>query len=195
MDKITLRDHENKPSDEQLVLLAKEGDNSAWMSIISRYLPLVTNRTAAYVGDDFESEDLVQEGFIGFIRAVRNYRPDGGASFKTYAILCIDNSLISAVRVGLAKKRIPGSAIVPLDDCSSLPETNSAEDTYFATEELNIFKKGLSSHLSLLENKVFTLYINGCDYDKISTELDIPKKSVDNAVCRIKRKLRDLENL
>jgi len=179
-------------TDEQLVDLASKGDQSAWFSIISRYFPLVKNRANGYNGADFEGEDLVQEGFIGLIRAVKSYRPDGGSSFKTYAILCIDNSIISAVRKSLVKKRIPGSAIIPLDDCSTLPEEVSAEDTYINKEEFRVLKETFSAKLSAFENSVFSLYLAGYELDKISVKLSTNKKSVNNALSRIKKKLRDL---
>lgn len=179
-------------SDESLVENAKNGDYSAWLSIISRYFPLVKNRASGYVGADFESEDLVQEGFIGLIRGVRSYRFDGGSSFKTYAILCIDNSIISTVRKRLSKKRIPESALIPLDNCSSLPEEVSAEDTYFTQEKFRALKESLSCKLSDFENRVFSMYIAGYDCKKISSTLEVTEKSVNNAISRIKRKLRDL---
>ena len=179
-------------TDEVLVGLASKGDHSAWFTIISRYFPLVKNRANGYNSADFEGEDLVQEGFIGLIRAVRSYRVDGGSSFKTYAILCVDNSIISAVRKSLAKKRIPDSFIVPLDDCSTLPEETSTEDTYINQEEFRVLKETLSSKLSSFENDVFSLYLAGYDQEKISQKLSTNKKSVNNAISRIKRKLRDL---
>ncbi len=192
MERYQNKGMQSPSSDENIVCLAKNGDYSAWVTIFSRYFPLVKNRASGYVGTDFESEDLTQEGFIGLIRAVRTYRVDGGSSFKTYAILCIDNSIISAVRKGLSKKRIPGSAIIPLDDCSSLPEETSTEDTYFTKEEFRVLKENFSSKLSSFENQVFSLYIAGYDYDKISSSLGVSNKSVNNAVSRIKRKLRDM---
>ncbi|MBR2152568.1 MAG: sigma-70 family RNA polymerase sigma factor [Clostridia bacterium] len=179
-------------TDEVLVGLASKGDHSAWFTIISRYLPIVKNRANGYISADFEGEDLVQEGFIGLFRAVKSYRSDGGSSFKTYAILCVDNSIISAVRKSLAKKRIPDSVIVPLDDCSTLPKETSAEDTYITQEEFHLLKETLSAKLSSFENDVFSLYLAGYDQDKISFKLSTNKKSVNNAISRIKRKIRDL---
>ena len=179
-------------TDEYIVSAASKGDQDAWVTIISRYLPLIKNRASVYVGADFEGEDLTQEGYIGFIRAVRTYSQDAGSSFKTYATLCIDNSIISAVRKSLTKKRIPGSAIVPLDDCDSLPEETSAEEEYFSKESIKFLKEKLSSKLSSFEFDVFSLYLVGYDQEKIATQLKVQKKSVNNAISRIKRKLRDL---
>ncbi len=179
-------------TDEYIVSLASQGDQNAWVTILSRYLPLIKNRAAVYVGADFEGEDLAQEGYIGFIRAVRTYSVDAGSSFKTYAILCIDNSIISAVRKSLTKKCIPGSVLVPLDDCTSLPEETSAEEEYFSKESIRFLKERLSSKLSKFEFDVFSLYLIGYSIERISKELKVQKKSINNAIFRIKRKLRDL---
>ena len=106
--------HSNDLSDEQLQSLAKSGSLDAEEELIKRYSIVVKARARVCFLVGGESEDLIQEGMIGLVSAIRNYSPDGGASFKTYAELCIKRRLYSAIRASYSKKN------VSIDDCLSL---------------------------------------------------------------------------
>ena len=98
--------HSNELSDEQLQGLALSGNADAEEELIQRYSMVVKARARAcfLVGGD--GEDLIQEGMIGLVSAIRNYSPEGGASFRTYAELCVKRRLYSAIRASYSKKNV-----------------------------------------------------------------------------------------
>ena len=98
--------------DNKLIALCRQKNEEAYSALVGRYLFAVRFRASCYVGSDIDLEALVQEGLIGLINAVKNYSEDFDTSFATFAHLCIDRNIISAVRKSLAKKQIPKSAFV-----------------------------------------------------------------------------------
>ena len=93
-------------SDENLVEKCKQNDQEAYSFLVMRYLFVVRSRAAAYKGE-IDFEDLVQEGLIGLMNAVNYFDKSFGTSFSTFATLCIDRNILSAVRKTLSKKQIP----------------------------------------------------------------------------------------
>ena len=193
--------HSNELSDEQLQSLAKSGDTDAEEELIKRYSILVKacSHACFLVGGD--GEDLIQEGMIGLVSAIRNYSVDGGASFKTYAELCIKRRLYSAIRASYSKKN------VSIDDCLSLEspffDENQAdtlnvlhhafqrgpEDEIIDRENTDRFRENFRSCLSKLEAEILGFYLKGLSYQEIASEINRPVKSVDNAVQRVRKKL------
>ncbi len=188
-------------SDEQLQSLAKAGDTDAEEELIERYGVVVRARARAcfLVGGD--GEDLIQEGMIGLISAIRAFSPDGGASFKTFAELCIKRRLYSAIRASYSKKN------VSIDDCLSLEspffDKNQAdtlndlhhafqrgpEDEIIDRESTHSFWENILACLSKLEAEILGFYLKGLSYQEIASEINRPVKSVDNAVQRVRKKL------
>ncbi len=181
-------------SDEQLAVAAAAGDEVSRIRLIGRYIPLVKSRVSGYADGGFEPEDLAQEGMIGLMQAIDAYRVTGGASFRTFALLCIDRSIISVVRSALGAKKIPVGQVVPLED---------REDSFIAGETPQTIVESkdsfrwllskLSGVLSGLEQQAFLLYLGGCEYEEIATRLGVPQKTVDNALCRARRKIKQLD--
>lgn len=195
------KDYHNIPN-EELASLAQSGSSSALTTLILKYIPVVNSRAAGYYAGGLDPEDLAQEGMIGLLRAIRGFDPRKGASFHTFALLCIDRSIISAVRSSLSAQKIPSSTILSIDssagDSISVGELLSdgernPEDIVISTESLNLIYDKLHRLLSPLETKVFTLYMGGCGYDTIAKRLSVSRKAVDNALCRAKAKLKTLE--
>ena len=161
-------------SDAELVKLYSNGSDSAFTVLTDRYIGLIRSITSRYRVAGLEPEDLTQEGLMGLLCAVKSFKEDGGASFRTYASLCI-NSYVS------------------IDDegCEAMSAGESPEDMYIGKESLSSLISAVTKLLSQKERQVFGLYLAGESYAEISRTLGMNAKAVDNAMQRIRRKLRD----
>ena len=178
-------------STEQLVVMSKNGDAKAFSVLIAEHTFLIRERARNYLYSGIELEDLMQEGMIGFIKAVSYFNPEYKTSFKSFASLCVDRSIISAVNKVFSKSSIPKSVLVSIDsvDESRQGSIPSIENEVLIRLDKDILFERIGIKLSNLEHKIFTLFIKGCSYKKIASELNITEKSVDNAIQRIIRKL------
>lgn len=179
-------------SDEKLVNACKNGDDDAYSALIGRYLLAVRARAYAYDKSAIDFEDLVQEGLIGLMNAVKYYDSSFGASFSTFAYLCIDRNIMSAVKKSLSKKQIPKSALVFIDQTSDFESNHSdnPEIALISKENIDLLKTKITKKLSNMEQSVLKLYLNGNSYDEIAKILKISQKSVDNAMQRLRKKLK-----
>lgn len=187
----------NNLSDRELARLFLSGDEDAAVTLISRYLPLVRSRASAFAsaGDSFE--DLCQEGAIGLLAAMRGYDPEK-SSFATFARLCIDRVLISAERLKTRRKNIPENSIIAIDgdeddnlnEKLSSGDVNDPEAIIIRREDYMRLMLKVANELTPLESKVLNLYVSGNSYGEIAKRLDISSKAVDNALQRIRRKLK-----
>jgi len=185
-------------SDEQLCERAKSNHETAVSLLISRYAPLAVFRAKKYRLPGFEPEDLVQDGLIGLLNAIRRYDATKGTMFSTFAYTCIDRSIISAVKRAMARGKIPAGQLVSIDDMGEgkLEEQLAAlkeNDPQILVEakeaDLKLQYK-LKSLLSALEYDVLILYLYGRSYTEIAAKLGINPKTVDNALQRVRSKLR-----
>jgi len=192
-------------SDERLQALCLSGSRDAETELIRRYAPLVERCTCGIKAFGGEQTDLVQEGMFGLVSAIRQYRPEAGASFRTFAEHCIRNRIHSAVKSASRKKHFP------LKDCLSYEQLSEESDSRLSAVE-EIFQRmpedlvlaresreelfaALSDCLSALEKRVLHDYLNGLSYQEIAANIGKDQKSVDNAVQRIRRKLARNLNL
>ena len=183
-------------TDEQLQRLSAEGQREAEEALAARYVRLVRVCSRPYFLAGGDSEDLLQEGMFGLLYAIREYDPEKGTSFRTYAEICIRSRILSAVRNAGRKKHAPlnnGISLEELsDDSSSLgtPLTlPGPEEQVLAREAVSELLSASSRYLSRLESRILTLYLEGLSYQEIAEETGRDGKSVDNAVQRIRRKL------
>lgn len=180
-------------SDNELVAAAQRGDNEAYSAVIGRYIFLVRNCAGGYFSDSLEFDDLVQEGFIGLMNAVKGFDPDCNTAFSTFAKLCIERNIISAVRKTLRKKQIPSSMLVFIDDDSydkiAPADTANPETAVLNKEAYDRLKEDIFSKLSKTELKVLQAYLSGSSYEQIAAKLNLSVKAVDNAMQRIRKKL------
>lgn len=183
----------HEQSDETLCALAAQGDRTAEEALISRYTRMVRrlSRPLFLMGGD--SEDLIQEGMLGLWKAVRDYVPDRGASFKTFAQTCVKNSMLTAVKTATGKHHIPLNDSVPFEtllfDRGEQLAVSDPETMYIDQEATQAQLDQFYSKLSGFEAKVLDLFLNGLSYAEIADQVARPAKSVDNAVQRIRRKL------
>ncbi len=188
-------------TDEELVEKIKKGDEQAENQLFKNYKDLVTKISRGYFIVGGELEDIVQEGMIGLYKAINGYNPQKEASFKTFAVLCIKHQIQSAIKKSLANKNKPLSSAVSLqsfdktsENMDYLPlelvlEITPAER---AIDKENFFalKQSIKDCLSSLEIKILNKYLQGYSYKEIATQLNISQKSIDNALTRIKLKLK-----
>ena len=192
-------------SDEKLQALSASGNNEAEDFLIRRYTRVVKALARPFFLAGADSEDLIQEGMLGLLSALRTYDPKSETSFKTYSQLCIRRSLVSAVRNATRKKT------VSLDDCLSLESPLFDEtqpemayglriDSPRRPEELVIDKENTQKLfqnvfdvLSQFEQQVLRSYLSGVSYREIAEMTNKTEKAVDNAVQRIRRKVSRLE--
>lgn len=179
-------------SDEELCARCAQ-DPQAQETLILRYGDLVRSCTRALFLAGSDYEDLVQEGMIGLLQAIRTYDPAQGISFRTFAAICIRRRAISAVRAAGAQKHQPLNASVPYQTSSfgAADEQDlhtDPEKVMIGQEALAAFYSWMDSALSPLEQKVLELYLQGLSYHEIAKRIQRPTKSVDNAVQRIRAK-------
>ena len=183
-------------SDEQLQALAAKRESGAEEALVERYVRLVRICSRPYFLIGGDSEDLIQEGMIGLLSAIREYDPAKGASFKTFAQVCIHHRIQTAVRSAGQKKHRPLNDCIPLEDVLSDESQSlgtrfshpSPEEQVLARETEQEFST-YPRYLSKFETRVAELYLEGLSYQEIADVLDRNIKAVDNAIQRIRRKL------
>ena len=177
-------------SDELLCSLASQGDAAAEEALACRYRSLVKAYARPHVLVGGDGEDLIQEGMIGLLSAIRTFRPDRDASFATYAGVCIRNRIAMALRAANRDKHLPLNSALPLFELpQSVDAPGDPEDALISREEQEGRWKIISDQLSPFEQRILTYYLKGLPYAEIAARVGKPPKAVDNAVQRIRRKL------
>ena len=189
-------------SDEELQALVTDRAGGAEEALVERYTRIVRICARPYFLIGGDSEDLIQEGMLGLLYAIREYDRGKGASFKTFAQVCIHNRIKSAVRSAQRLKNAPLNDGVPLDEVLS-DESQSLGTNYFqrspeeqvlARETEREFISAYSRCLSKLEAEILDLYLDGLSYEEMAAASGKSVKAVDNAVQRIRRKLAKLSS-
>lgn len=186
-----------KLSDDALAQLTREGNADAFVELTNRYLPLVRAKAASFHTFMLEADDLWQEGLLGLFNAATTYDPASAASFQTYAGVCISNRIISAYRSSFSMKNSILSNSLSFQDADFSGRDQLAcsrdidpETQVIAQESVKAVNDHLNASLSQLEKDVLRLYLNGCSYGEVARKLSIPGKSADNAMQRVRRKLK-----
>jgi len=191
----------NEINDEGLIDIIKSGDKYALDFLINKYRELVNMKVSKYFIIGAEREDIVQEGLIGLFKAIQSYKPDKQNSFKTFANMCIERQLITAIKSSNRQKHIPLNSYLSLnisaydeDDETTLFETFDAHqiedplETITKKEYYETVETAIDKSLSDFEKQVLSRYIQGESYVQIAERLDAPVKSIDNAIQRIRKK-------
>lgn len=177
--------------------LVKSGDQDAFIALSSDFSGLIRRVIASYEVDNSEQDDLYQEGLIGLYKAALAYQPSLNASFSTFARICIKHSIVSALRIYYGKKNFPIRSSVSLDsDNGELTEVyglgpvTEPEQLLIEKESYDALLSNIDIKLSPLERDVLKLFVQGNSYGEISKRLQMSSKSVDNAIQRIRGKLK-----
>jgi RNA polymerase sporulation-specific sigma factor len=180
-------------ADEALALAAQQGDKIALNALIARYRDFARKAAARCRGGSLETDDLAQEALLAVLSAAYTYAPDKNAGFRTYAAVCIRNRLRSVLRSEAAGKNLPLNTAVSLDDLE-IPDPGDPERRLISEEETAALFRFFDSGLSPLEKQVLLCRIEGLGYAEISRKLRLSEKSIDNALQRVRAKLKKYYN-
>ena len=189
-------------TDEQIISQIKDGDEQALTFLLDKYKDLVNTKVGKYFIIGAEREDIVQEGMIGLYKAIKGFDNCKQNTFKTFANLCIERQLITAIKSSNRQKHMPLNSYLSLNtsayddegDGTELLETfevNTIEyplETIMKQESFNEIQNAVQKSLSKFEGQVLERYMQGESYEVIAKRLDTPVKSVDNAIQRIRKK-------
>ncbi len=179
-------------SDEELAVRAANGDDESMAKLIAVVTPIAKAKASGFENARISDEDLVQEGMMGFLDAVKTYDISKGVRFKAYAEKCINNRILSAVRANLNNKNAALSSAVSYED-------EAIEQSDHATDPANIISQRyqkeylegiIESDLSDFEKQVIYLRLLEKSYSQIALALNCSEKAVDNALQRIRKKMR-----
>lgn len=204
MAETTKEQNYEQKKDEELVLMAQNGDDAAQEYLLDKYKSLVRAKSRAYFLIGADSEDIIQEGMIGLYKAVRDYNEEKNASFRSFAELCINRQMITAIKAATRQKHQPLNSYVSLNKpvyeeeseqtyMDFLQSSSSAllnpEALLIGQENKSFLENQMVKNLSSFETRVLVLYLQGRSYFEIAHVLDKPEKSIDNALQRVKKKL------
>jgi len=193
----------SESSDSALVHAYRRGSQSALDALMARYYQFVRLKASSYFLAGGDAEDLIQEGLVGLFKAVRDYRDDRQASFRSFAELCITRQIITAIKTASRQKHAPLNTYVSFSHSPSsadfdnrtladvLPSGRSSDPVQqvISSEEVVSLTDCLVRLLSPLESRVLKYYLEGNSYEAIAAHIGHDTKTVDNALQRIKRKV------
>ena len=199
----------NSMSDEEIVERIQAGDQLAMDYFMEKYKYFVRDKAKAFFLIGGEKDDLIQEGMIGLYKAIRDFQSDKNSSFFNFADLCISRQIYNAIKASNRKKNIPLNTYISLDlpvytkdGSESKKETlvniirqkavSNPEDLLIDKENTSMIEYELVSRLSNLEKQVLELYMQDLTYIQIAEALDRQPKAIDNALTRIKTKLKQV---
>ena len=159
--------------------------------LISRYIPLI-NKYAFQFSKILDFDDLVQEGSLGLLDAISSFRPDKDVKFSTYAAVCIRNKMLKAVEKASSQKSGALIGSVSLDQMPERADDLTPENIFIGKESLDAVMDDVKKVLSPLERRILFSHLGGLDYKTIAQNLKISQKSVDNALQRVRRKLKSI---
>lgn len=190
-------------TDEEIVFEIKDHDNKVALDyLINKYRNFVRAKARSYFLIGADREDIIQEGMIGFYKAIRDFRCDKLSSFRAFAELCVTRQIITAIKTATRQKHIPLNSYVSLNkpiydedsdrtllDVLSVTKVSDPEELVISKEEFSEIEGKMEEILSDLEWKVLMSYLDGKSYQEIAADLGRHVKSIDNALQRVKRKL------
>ncbi len=166
----------------------RANDEKAFVLLLNAQMPMIRQETARFRNVAVDEDDLAQEAALGLLAAAKAFRKNGGASFATFARICVRRRLINTVRT-LPMEEIPHES--PFDVCERDADLTMSPDRLIQEkEEETALLSKLKSELSEREYRVLILHISSYSYSDIARILRISPKSVDNALQRIRRKLK-----
>ena len=188
-----------KLTDEELIRRLRMGETGIIDYLMEKYKNLVRKEANAMYLLGGETDDLIQEGMIGLFKAVRDFQPGREAAFATFAGVCIDRQLYSAVQNSNRQKHLPLNTYISLSneeesehlEGSWDSRTEDPESIVIDQESTRNLEQEISKVLSPMENKVLDYYMKGYGYVKIAEIMGKTPKSIDNALQRIRGKIRN----
>ena len=198
-------DKYNNLEDEEIIVEIQNGNEQALTYLLNKYKPLVNNKVGKYFIIGAEKEDIIQEGMIGLYKAIKSFDQEKQNKFKTFANICIERQLITAIKTSNRQKHMPLNSCISLntsaysneDDGVELLETYNNKtfedplETMMKKEYYKEIEKAITESLSKFEKQVLDRLVLGESYEVIANRFDTPVKSVDNAIQRIRKKAKN----
>ena len=196
-------------TDDELIDRLRRGEESIMDYICEKYKNLVRSKAKSMFILGADNEDLIQEGMIGLFKAVRDYDMGRDASFYTFAELCISRQMYTAVQASKRQKHLPLNTYVSLDSGNSSADGDEKEDLnlgerladraelspeelFLDKERVAYLEKAIEKELSDFERQVLDLYMTGMSYGQIARVLGRDEKATDNALQRLKSKIKKM---
>jgi RNA polymerase sporulation-specific sigma factor len=193
----------NNKSEQFIVDLAKNQDHEAQEYLIRKYMPFVYDKAKKYFLIGGSKEDIIQEGLIGILKGINSYDYKKNDNFAPFVDLCIRRQILTAINKARRKKHSPLNSYVSfhkplynqefsreLIDTITEKKNFDPEELVIIKENIGLIKEKIASHLSAFELKVLMKHLQGNSYSEIAIEINRNEKSVDNALQRVKQKLR-----
>lgn len=183
-------------NDEALIQKLRDGEKEVLDHLLEKYKGLVRKKARAMYLIGGETDDLIQEGMLGLFKAIQDYRPDKDASFGTFANLCIERQMYNAIQGSNRQKHQPLNSYVSLSE--EVTDESIFDNLLISNPESIIIdqetaldmERRIHQCLSRFENHVLDCYMRGCNYLQIAEEFEKSPKSIDNALQRIRKKVR-----
>ncbi len=199
----------DESSDEELIIRLRDGEDAITDYIMDKYKDLVRSKAGSMYILGADKEDLIQEGMIGLFKAIRDYDTGRDASFFTFADLCVSRQIYTAIQAAGRQKHAPLNTYISLYSSSSDKEMEQGdewklinsiiskkeqnpEEMLIDRENVELLEKAIDEELSGFEKEVLDLYLTGMKYGQIAKLLGKDDKSTDNALQRVKAKLRKI---
>lgn len=192
----------SQKTDEELIRMMRNGDEKVVDYLMVKYKNLVRKKARALFLICADNDDLIQEGMIGLFKAIRDYDEEKEASFYHFAELCISRQMYTAMEASQRKKHAPlnsyvslyeeseGEEKVPLAEVLQSLSNGNPEDLVIDKENVDAFQEKINACLSRMEKQVLALTLQGMNYQQVAQIMEKSPKSIDNALQRIKGKLR-----
>lgn len=177
----------------QIILSAQNGDKDAMTSLMAEYKTLAARIAKRYYISGGDGDDLLQEAMIGLYKAINSFDSKKNDNFLAFSAICINRHLQSVVKQSNRQKHLPLNSYVSLDSQENINFFGDVPDpaeTAIKAENFRDVSQRIDNELSDFEKKVLVYYLSELKYNEIALKLEVSKKSVDNAVCRIKNKLK-----
>ena len=191
-------------SDEELLRQIHGGSDDAMECLLEKYRDMVRKEARKFFLAGGDEEDLIQEGMIGLFKAITSYQEGKSTSFSTFAYLCVHRQIYTTITAFNRKKRIPLNTSISLfeykdqgnefalDEILENPD-ETPEESLLRKEEIKDYYQKINQKLSKFEKQVMYYYLNGDNYTVIAKKLGKTDKSIDNAIQRIRKKIKSDE--
>ncbi len=177
-------------SDEELIRRLRAGEKQIEEYLLEKYKPFVKSKSRVLYLVGGDREDLIQEGMIGLFKAIRDFDTENGAYFAAFAKVCIERQLYTAIEAAGRQKNAPLNAYISLSEEEETLMDQGIEEAVIEKTSFQQNYEYIQQFLSSMEKEVLELYLEGKDYTEIARILGKTDKSIDNALQRIKAKIR-----
>lgn len=184
-----------KYSDEELIRRLRAGEGQIEDYLLEKYKPFVKSKSRVLFLAGGDREDLIQEGMIGLFKAIRDFEPENGAYFAAFARLCVERQMYTAIEAAARQKNAPLNGYISLSEEAEHLTDRGIEEAVIEKASYQQSYEYIQQFLSSMEKEVLELYLEGRDYTEIAVILGKKDKSIDNALQRIKTKIRKHTNL